>query len=249
MRHFYCFIFTLLFFLTACTPSHTLTLTRQPDAVAWTRPLNDQPLRQTFMVPNEGLSEIELLLALPAEAPVLASRPLDWQVLRNDGTVLREGTLDTAGYFSNTPLRVQFEPLRGQQQVELALTGPPDAQMRLWRSRDDYYADGKLLYNATTERNVDLYFTLRVEERATDLFAALRGAEGAATRWQDVGEWRPSWPTVLERRWWMPSLPISFEWLWIPLLLIAPGWLLGWLLSPPLTPPNSRGGTPNSPSP
>ena len=75
MRHFYYFILTLLFLLTACTPSHTLTLTSQSEAVSWTRKLNNEPLQQTLIVPKEGLSEIELLLALPSSEGRAASAP------------------------------------------------------------------------------------------------------------------------------------------------------------------------------
>ena len=275
MRHFYYFILTLLFLLTACTPSHTLTLTRQSEAVSWTPKLNNEPLQQTLIVPKEGLSEIELLLALPssegraASAPDLVSRPLHWEIVENRSAVLRDGVLETAGYLHNTPLRLQFERLSGPRKIKLFLKGPRNANMKLWRSRADHYTDGQLLHNRS-ERDVDLTFTLRVEERPIDLFGALKVT---AERWQDVGRWRPSLPPTLDRMlsyllysifdrvsMWIPSslmeympndfqnIPIRFmyrvaHWfklLWIPLLLIAPGWLLGWFFggsdSPPIAP-------------
>jgi len=188
------------------------------------------------MVPNEGLSEIELLLALPASAPELASRPLQWQIVGSTSSVLREGVLDTAGYLSNTPLRLQFDVLAGAEQVELLLRGPDEAEMRLWRSRADLYINGVLLDNRD-DRQVDLAFILRVQETPSDLGTTLKGA---AERWLGIGKWSPSWPVILEA-YWKPSLPITFEWLWVPLLLIAPGWLLIWLL-------DSRASHPISPA-
>ena len=224
MKHIYCSILILLFLLTACTPSHSLTLTQQPEAVSWTRQLNNYPLRQTFTVPKEGLSEIELLLALPDSAPELPSRPLQWQILDGEASLLREGVLETAGYLANTPLRLQFDFLAGPQLVEVVLKGPHEANMKLWRSRANYYIDGELLDNQAN-RDVDLSFSLRVEQNATGLFGALKTA---AERWLGVGRWSPSWPVFLEA-YWKPSWPITFDWLWVPLLLIAPGWLLVWL--------------------
>ncbi len=196
------FLLCGLFLLSACSPSHSITLVRQFSATTWTRSLDDEPLRQTLRVPDERLSEIELILALPTGAPMLASRPLLWEIRDSRSTVLREGVLETAGYLHNSPLYLRFEHLSAGQSVELWLMGPKEAQMSLWASDHDAYANGALLNNRTSEQ-MDLHFMLRAQQRPVDLVALLRVV---VQRWERVAPW-------------------------IPLMLIAPGWLLGWLLT------------------
>lgn len=176
----------------------------------WTRPLDEEPLRQTLTIPN-GTNEIEMVLALPDTAPALGTRPITWSIRNNSLAVVREGVIETAGYLHNTPLRLRFAPLPEQQNAELLLSAPAEAQLSLWTSSQDQYASGTLL-DSKINQNVDLHFTLRGEENPLALFRALRQRAGP---WQGVA-------------------------LWIPLLLIGPGWLVGWLLGPkdgrPITP-------------
>jgi hypothetical protein len=161
------------------------------------------PLRQTFVIPNEGANSIELVLALPESAPTPDSRPLDWEIRDNAGTVLREGSLETAGYLHGTPLRLQFERLPGGSLLELALTAPEAAEMSLWTSSTDRYPQGTIVDNGTNNV-VDLHFSLYSQETPLTIPAELRAA---AMRWRGAA-------------------------LWIPLLLLAPGWLLAWLARP-----------------
>lgn len=200
----------LLLGLAGCAPTHTLTLGGQAQATAWTRTLDEDPLRQTLTIPA-GTNEIELVLALSGTSSTLVTRPLTWSIRDNALAVVREGVLETAGYLHNTPLHLRFEPLPELQNAELVLTAPPEAELALWTSSQDQYASGTLL-DSKINQNVDLHFTLRGEENPLALFHTLRKRAGP---WQGVA-------------------------LWIPLMLVGPGWLVGWLLGSkegrPITP-------------
>jgi hypothetical protein len=200
---FFPFLILALLLLPACSPVRTLPVVSQPEALEWSRPLSDLPLRQTFVTPNEGADSIELVLALPESAPTPDSRPLDWEIRDNAGAVLREGVLETAGYLHGTPLRLQFERLPGGSLMELALTAPEAAEMALWTSSTDRYPQGTIIENGTNNV-VDLHFQLYSQETPLTIPAELRAA---AMRWRGAA-------------------------LWIPLLLLAPGWLLAWLARP-----------------
>ncbi|MBA3533110.1 MAG: hypothetical protein H0T73_14410 [Ardenticatenales bacterium] len=149
-----------------------------------------------------GTNEIEVILVFPDTAPVLDSRPLSWDLRDTTLTVLREGNVETAGYAPNTPLRLQFAPLPEGMQVELGLTAPQEAMLSLWASSTDQYFDGSLL--DSEQGNNDLHFKLQVQETPLNLPWQLYGA---AERWRKLA-------------------------LWIPLLLISPGWLLTWMIHP-----------------
>lgn len=198
----WCFLLLLaLGALTACTPARVVTLAEQPEAVRWTRPLNESPVRQTLFLPA-GANEIELLLALPADGPASPERPLYWALRDSTLSILQEGEIDTASLPSNSPLRIPIDPFPTGQQVEVALTGSAAAELALWTSEGDRYLNGTILDNELN--NVDLHFTLRLREGLAELPEQLWAV---AQRWRRLA-------------------------LWLPLLLVTPGWLLGWLLTP-----------------
>ncbi len=200
------FCFGWLFLcLVGCTPfaSHTLTVTTQPHAEAWTRYLDDTPLRQTFIFPyNQSVNEIELVVAIPTSAPTLASRPLTWRLVSANNATLREGVIETAGYLNNTPLRITFDTLPAGESVDLALTAPVDAQLALWRSLEERYPQGTLIDNNEDGFNSDLVFTLRTAETPATIQPVL---ESELLEWERAAEW--------------------MAWIILPL-----GWMFLWLL-------------------
>jgi hypothetical protein len=171
-------------------------------AEAWTRPLNESPLRQTFILPyNQSVNEIELVLAIPDTAPTLTTRPLTWQLISANNAVLREGVIETAGYLHNTPIRLTFETIPAGESVDLALTAPANAQLSLWRTVEDRYPQGTLI-DESSVFNSDLLFTLRAQETPATLLVAF---EGEIAEWQRAAQW-------------------------LPLIILPLGWLLLWLL-------------------
>lgn len=194
----------LLLLLIGCTPfaPHPLTVVSQPQAEAWTRPLSNDPLRQTFILPyNQSVNEIEVVLAIPENAPTLPSRPLTWKVTSANNAVLREGVIETAGYLHNTPIRMTFDTLPAGESIDLAITAPAEAQLSLWRSAEDRYPQGTLI-DESSSFSFDLLFTLRAQETPATLYTALEG---------EIGEWQRAAQ-------------------WLPLLLFPFGWMLLWLL-------------------
>lgn len=197
-------LLTITLFLSGCTPftSHTLTVVSQPQAEAWTRPLNETPLRQTFILPyNQSVSEIEVVLAIPESAPLLTSRPLTWKLISANNATLREGVIETAGYLHNTPIRLVFEALPAGESVDLALTAPANAQLSLWRTIEDRYPQGTLIDTADGFSS-DLLFILRAEETPATLLTAF---EVEAEEWYRAAQW-------------------------LPLILLPLGWMLLWAL-------------------
>lgn len=189
--------------LTGCGPSRTLILVQQPEASALSRTLDDQPLRQSFIVPPGGADEIELVLAVAEGGPPPATRPLNWAITDPFEQPLRSGTVETAALAHNSPIRLSFDPLEAGERLEIALTAPSGSPLSLWTSQSNQYSDGVLLNNGLNNQ-VDLHFSLRATETPRTLL--LRLIE-AANRWARVA-------------------------LWIPLLVLAPGWLLLWILRP-----------------
>ncbi|MGH2544252.1 MAG: hypothetical protein ACRDIB_15765 [Ardenticatenaceae bacterium] len=198
-----CSLLLLALSLTACIPTRTYTVASQPEAVRPSRALSQRPLRQTFVVPAAGLREIEVVLVVPRSAPVFAQRPLQWRVHDHEGRTVGEGTVETASFEHNTPLRLRLRPVPPGEVIELALTAPPQAKLALWTSDKDQYLQGTIIANAP-HNGVDLQFTLRASETPLTLLQALIEV---AERWS-----RGAW--------------------WIPLLLVTPGWLLAWVLRP-----------------
>lgn len=193
----------LLLFLVGCTPfaPHTLTVVTQPHAEAWTRYLDETPLRQTFIFPyNQSVNEIELVLAIPTAAPDLASRPLTWRLVSANNATLREGVIETAGFLNNTPIRLRFETLPAGESVDLALTAPANAQLALWRTIEDRYPQGTLIDN-NDGFSSDLVFTLRTEENPATIRPAL---ENELLEWERAAEWLP----------WV-ILPLGWMFLWL----------------------------------
>ncbi len=189
--------------LAACGPSRSLTVLTQPDATRASRALTQRALRQTLLVPEEGMSEIEVVMVLPRSAPALAQRPLEWHLRDSFQQSLGSGTIETASFPHNTPLRLHFNPLPAGERVELLLTAPPEAQLALWTSSADRYLQGSIADNGS-ESAVDLHFTLRTDETLSSLFASL---QQVTNRWRRLA-------------------------IWLPLLLVTPGWLLAWVLRP-----------------
>ncbi len=197
----------LLLSLSACSAlpltSRAFPVASQPEAAQPSRVLSERPLRQSWLLSEEGLSAIEVVLVVPRHAPTLAQRPLRWQLRNSHQQIIREGEVETAGYPHNTPIRLHFAPVQTMEQVELALSAPSDAQIALWTSTDDRYLQGNLADNGVNS-NVDLHFTLFAQETLPALAGQVRAE---AARWQRAA-------------------------LWIPLLLITPGLLLAWLFQP-----------------
>lgn len=195
-------LLTLTLILSGCTAfaPHTLTVVSQPQAEAWTRPLNETPLRQTFILPyNQSVSEIELVLAIPESAPLLSSRPLTWQLISANNATLREGVIETAGYPHNTPIRLVFPALPAGESLDLALTAPATAQLSLWRTIEDRYPQGTLI-DTNDGFSSDLLFTLRAEETPVTFLTAF---QLEAEEWYRAAQW-------------------------FPLVLLPLGWMLLW---------------------
>ncbi len=201
LRLLYLSWFALLLIGCTAVAPHTLTVVRQPHAEAWTRRLNDTPLRQTFILPyDQSINEIELVLAIPDSAPFLSSRPLTWKIISANQTTLREGVIETAGYPNRTPIRLIFDALPAGESIDLALTAPANADLALWRTLEDRYPQGTLIAD-TDDFNSDLLFTLRTEETPATL---LKAFEGEAVEWYRAAQW-------------------------LPLILLPLGWLLLWV--------------------
>src|SRR5688500_17411169 len=79
----------LLLSLTACSPGRAFMVASQPEALMPSRALSERPVRQTFVVPEAGMDELEVVLVVPDNAPALTERPLDWRV--------RDQTFQTLG--------------------------------------------------------------------------------------------------------------------------------------------------------
>lgn len=197
-------LLTITLFLSGCTPfaPHTLTVVSQPQAEAWTRPLNETPLRQSFILPyNQSVSEIELIMTFPDSAPDLTSRPLTWKLMSANNATLREGVIETATYENNTPIRLVFDALPAGESLDLALTAPANAQLSLWRTIEDRYPQGTLINNEDGFSS-DLLFTLRAQETPVTLLTAF---EVEAEEWYRAAQW-------------------------LPLILLPLGWMLLWAL-------------------